>query len=224
VNLEVQLMSRVHSVFLIAILSIVLMGAATAQVNLSAVLLNGDFEDDLVHSHWTATVKSANYRTDAPEVNPVIFPKGSSLQLDAPSGDNFIGIENPDGENINGRLVHHAVSGNFAQGTVFQVTVFANRGRLATASSAAFSGPPSEINVQLFGWGAGQVPVVNPSNDNWSRKPSVTLSRAFTAWAPNGQWASQVMQFTTPRALAFIALAVNGKNHVDVSYVAFDLE
>jgi hypothetical protein len=32
------------------------------------------------------------------------------------------------------------------------------------------------------------------------------------------------MRFTTPKALAFIALAVNGKNHVDLSYVAFDLE
>jgi hypothetical protein len=54
--------------------------------------------------------------------------------------------------------------------------------------------------------------------------PSVTLSQAFTQWAPNGEWAAQVMQFVTPKALAYVALAVTGKNHTDVSYVAFDLE
>jgi hypothetical protein len=55
------------------------------------------------------------------------------------------------------------------------------------------------------------VPVVNPSTDNWSRSPSVTLSQAFTAWAANGEWAAQLLQFITPKTLSYIALAVTGK-------------
>jgi hypothetical protein len=225
--MEVQLMSRVQSVFLITVLSFVLIRAAAGQVvlvDLGEVLGNSDFEDDLVHSQWTATVKGTGYQVGAPVVNPAIVPKNASMPLEAPSGDHFIGVENPDGEDIKGRLVHDAVAGVFAQGTVFEVTVFANRGRLDTASTAAFGKTPSEVTLQLFGWGAGSVPVVNPNTDNWSRRPSVTLNQAFTQWGPNGEWAAQLLQFVTPKALAYIALAVTDKNHTDVSYVAFDLE
>jgi hypothetical protein len=35
----------------------------------------------IVHSQWTATVKSASYRVDAPVVNPVIVPKLASVPL-----------------------------------------------------------------------------------------------------------------------------------------------
>lgn len=217
-------MSRVHSIFLIAALSFILVGTAAAQVELWMVLDNIDFEDDLMHSEWTATVKSRGYLLDAPVVNPDIVPKLASVPLQAPSGDHFIGIQNPGGEDIKGRLVHDAVAGSFAQGTVFEVTVFANRGRLSASSTAAFTSAPSEVTLQFFGWGAGQVPVVNPSNDNWSRSPSVTLSQAFTHWAANGQWAAQLMRFVTPKPIAYIALAVTGKNHSDASYAAFDLE
>jgi hypothetical protein len=161
---------------------------------------------------------------EAPVVNPVIVPKSASSPLYAPAGDHFIGIENPDGGNINGRLVHDTEVGFFAQGTMFEVTVFANLGRLAAARTVVFNSAPSEVSVQSFGWGAGPVPVVNPSTDNWSRSPSVTLSQAFTAWAANGEWAAQLLQFITPKTLSYIALAVTGKNHIDASYVAFDIE
>jgi hypothetical protein len=220
-------MSRVCSVFLIAALSFILIRVAAAQVDLvdlGEVLGNSDFEDDLEPSQWTATVKGTGYQLDAPVVNPVIVPKNASMPLEAPSGDHFIGVENPDGEDIKGRLVHDAMAGIFAQGTVFDVTVWANRGRLDTASTATFGRSPSAVTLQFFGWGPGQVPVINPSTDNWSRSPSVTLSQAFTQWAPNGEWAAQLVQFVTPKALAYIALAVTGKNHTDESYVAFDLE
>jgi hypothetical protein len=53
ISMEVQLMSRVQSVFLITVLSFILIGAAAAQadlVDLGEVLGNSDFEDDLVHS------------------------------------------------------------------------------------------------------------------------------------------------------------------------------
>jgi hypothetical protein len=217
-------MSRVCSAFLIAALFFILIGVAAAQVDLGEVLGNSDFEDDLEHSQWTATVKGTSYRVEAPAVNPVIIPKLASAPLQAPAGDHFIGVENPDGGDVKGRLVHDAVAGVFAQGTVFEVTVFANRGRLDTANTAEFGKTPSEVTLQFFGWGAGSVPMINPSTDNWSRRPSVTLSKAFTQWAPNGEWAAQLIQFITPKALAYIALAVTGKNHTDESYVAFDLE
>jgi hypothetical protein len=215
---------RVYSIFPIVALSLVLTHTASAQIDLGMILENSGFEDDLLHSEWTATVKSANYRVEALVVNPVIVPKGASEPLQAPAGDHFIGIENPDDEDINGRLVHDAVAGFFARGTVFEVTVFASRGRLDGASTASFGRAPSEVAVQFFGWGAGRAPVVNPSTDNWSRSPSVTLRQAFTQWAPNGEWATQFMQFVTPKDLDYIALAVTGKNHTDASYVAFDLE
>jgi len=83
---------------------------------------------------------------------------------------------------------------------------------------------PPHHSSQFFGRGAGPVPVVNPSTDNWRRSPSVTLSQAFTAWAANGEWAAQLLQFITPKTLSYIALAVTGKNHTDASYVAFDIE
>jgi hypothetical protein len=219
-------MARVCSVFLIAVLFFILIGVAAAQVDLGEILENSGFEADFEHSRWTATVKGTGYRLDAPVVNPVIVPKNASAPLEAPAagGEHFIGVENPDGEDIKGRLVHDAVKRDSAPGTVFEVTVWANRGRLDTASTATFGSSPSAVTLQFFGWGPGQVPVVNPHTDDWSRRPSVTLSRAFTQWAPNGVWAFELMQFETPKALAYIALAVTGKNHTDDSYVAFDLE
>jgi hypothetical protein len=112
------------------------------------VLENSGFEDDL--EQWTATVKGTGYQEEAPVVNPVIVPKLARVPLEAPSGDpddHFIGVENPGGEDIKGRLVHDAVAGDFAQGTVFEVTVWANRGRLDTASTAAFGNSPSQVTL-----------------------------------------------------------------------------
>ena len=72
-------MSRVCSVFLIAALSFILIRVAAAQVDLGVVLGNSGFEDDLVHSQWTATVKGTGYQMEAPVVNPVIVPKNASV-------------------------------------------------------------------------------------------------------------------------------------------------
>jgi hypothetical protein len=87
IPMEVQLMSRVQSIFLITVLSFILIRTAAAQVDLvdlGEVLGNSDFEDDLVHSQWTATVKGASYQVEAPVVNPVIVPKNASTPLEAP--------------------------------------------------------------------------------------------------------------------------------------------
>ena len=132
---------------------------------------------------------------------------------------------NPEDDDISGKLVHTAVTGTFAQGTTFEVTVFANRGRLDTAKTAAFGNTrASELQVTLFGWGDGDAPTINQDTDNWSRKPLVKLQRSFTNWAQNGEWASQTFEFAPNKELRYISLAIAGKNHKNASYVAFDIE
>jgi RHS repeat-associated protein len=198
-------------------------GSAAGAVELGALLGNSGFEADLVHSEWIATRPNANYRLDAPVVNPVIVPKGESLPLQAPSGSHFVGVLNPNDEDINGKLVHTALPAAFPAGTVFRVTVVANRGRLSGASTPAFDTQPSELLVRFFGWGAGAAPQINPNTDDWSRSPGVSLLQPFTAWAANGQWAGQTLEFTTNTAVAYLSLTLAGVNHKHASYVAFDV-
>jgi hypothetical protein len=161
---------------------------------------------------------------DVPVVNPIIIPKDTVTPLEAPAGNNFIGIVNPQNNDLNGKLVHTAVAGAFAQETRVEVTVFANRGRLAGASMPVFDTQPSDVLVTLFGWDAGHVPTVNPNTDNWSRAPSVKLQQPFTNWTQNGEWASQTFEFVTDKDLAYLSLAIAGMNHKNASYVAFDIE
>jgi hypothetical protein len=125
---------------------------------------------------------------------------------------------------VNGRLVHDVVSGIHPAGTVFVVTILANRGRLPAAGSATFTRSASALGLQLFGWGPGSPPVVNPLTDDWSRRPRMVLRRSFTSWAPNGQWASQTFEFVTGVEVHYLSLAISAKNHVSASYVAFDLQ
>jgi hypothetical protein len=127
-------------------------------------------------------------------------------------------------QDISGKLVHTAVTGSFPQGTIFEVTIFANRGRLAGAKTALFDSSPSEVLVQFFGWGAGSIPTINPNMDNWSRRPSVVQKQAFANWAANGERTSQTFQFVADRNLSYISLSIAGMNHKNASYVAFDVE
>jgi len=216
--------SSVGGLFAAIALFLMTPSAAYAEtVDLATLLANSGFEDDLVHSSWTATKKSNNYLLNAPVVNPVIVPKGETDALDAPSGDNFVGVLNPGDQDINGRVVHQPVAGVFARLTTFKLTLFANRGRLAGAATPLFESVPSEVTLQLLGWGAGSVPVVNPNTDDWSRKPLVVISQSFTAWGPNGEWASQIFQFQINTELRYVSLAITGKNHKRASYAAFDV-
>lgn len=198
--------------------------AHAATVDLADLLENSGFEDDLKHSDWTATRANANFILNAPQVNPVIVPKDESSALVAPVGNNFIGILNPRDQNRSGKLVHAVGEGSFPAGTVFQVTVWANRGRLDKATSASFTSTPSEVLVQLNGWVAGSLPKLKPRTDDWSRSPSVKVVQLFTDWAENGEWASQTFEFVTTKALQYVSLAITGVNHKIASYVAFDVE
>jgi hypothetical protein len=197
--------------------------AAAAVVDLAALFANSGFENDLAHSQWTATKKSANYRLDAPVVNPTVVPYGASRSLAAPAGRNFVGVRNPFDEDINGRLVHVPVSGFFAAGTTFTITAFGNRGRLSSAPSGQLGSDPPTLSLQVFTWPAGSTPVVNPQTDNWSRTPGAVLTRQFTAWSTSGTWTSQTFQFVINVDQRYVALAITGKNHTSASYVAFDV-
>lgn len=199
--------------------------AEPAEPSDSAPILGNDgFEADLVHSQWIATTPNRTYSRGAPVVNPVIVPKGGAAPLKAPVGNNFVGILNPSDRDTSGKLVHTAVAGPFPEVTVFQVTVFANRGRLAGASMPLFDRAPSEVLLQFFGWGAGNSPTINRNTDDWSRQPSVRIRQVFTNWVANGQWASQTFHFVTDKDLGYISLSIVGMNHKNASYVAFDVE
>jgi hypothetical protein len=118
----------------------------------------------------------------------------------APIGANFIGILNPNDEKVEGKLVDDAVLADVPVGTVFEITIWGNRGRSSGASNAGSL--TSEVLVQLYGGGAGALPTINQANDNWSRTPSVKLIQKFTNWAPTGgDWRSQMLQFATTKAL-----------------------
>ncbi|MBS3114130.1 hypothetical protein J4448_03440 [Candidatus Woesearchaeota archaeon] len=214
-----------YVIFLIIFSLFIIYPVSAEVIDLTTVLGNSGFEDDLFHAQWTATKKNANYRLDAPQVNPVIIPKGATISLEVPAGNNFIGILNPNDEDINGRLVHDVVKGPFPKGTVFKLTIFGNKGRLSTAPVSIFPNPKdaSELTVQFFGWKAGSKPTINPNTDNWSRSPSLVLRRVFSNWAQNGQWSLETFEFVANNNLEYISLAVTGKNHKLASYVAFDL-
>lgn len=199
-------------------------GDACERQNLAALFGNSGFEMDLTHGQWVATTPNKTYQVKAPVVNPLIVPKGEALPVSAPAGSHFLGILNPQDQDISGKLVHTALAGSFPAGTVFQVTVWANRGRLAGAKSALFDSSPSELVVQLLGWGEGKLPTVNPVTDDWSRRPSMKQGQVFTNWATNGQWAAQTFVFVSSQELRYLAFSVAGLNHKVASYVAFDVQ
>lgn len=208
-----------------ALEGLVKIGEPPLEQNLSSLLENGNFENNLIHSQWIATRPNQTFRLNAPIVAPFIVPKDETDPLHAPLGNNFVGILNPNDQDISGKLVHTAVARSFPPRiAVFQVTILANRGRLTGANFPFFDSASSDLLVQFFGWGAGIQPTINPNTDNWSRLPSVTLKQTFTNWAANGQWASQTFQFVTDKELSYISFALTGRNHKNASYVAFDVE
>jgi hypothetical protein len=211
---------------LLAITLLVLLpvhAARAGTIDLATILGNSGFEDDTEHSQWTSTKKSTNYVPESPLVNPVIVPKGETEPLESPAGDHFIGVLNVGDNDVNGRLVHDVVAGDYPAGTVFTLTLFGNRGRLTGAPTTTFPAKPSELTMQFFGWGPGALPVVNPETDDWSRTPRLIIRRTFTSWPASGEWASQTFQFVATKPLVYVSLALTVKNHKADAYVAFDV-
>jgi hypothetical protein len=197
-------------------------GSARAQCG---SLGNCGFENDLVHSQWTATKPSTNYRLAAPEVNADVVPTGALNPLTAPVGSNFVGIQNPSDQDIAGKLAHDAVAGSFPAGTKFTVKVWGNRGRIDGAGPTfPTTGSQSRLQLQFYGWNAGSAPTVNPASDNWSRRPTFRSKQKFTAFGENGAWATQTFVITTTKDLAYFSVSLAGINKRADSYLAFDIE
>jgi hypothetical protein len=204
--------------------------ASAITIDLAAALGNSGFENGTT-GQWTATKPNASYISPVP-VDPNIQPldpccnDGTLLPaLTAPAGIHFVGVKNTLNNDPKGKLAHDALAGSFAADTVYEVLVWGNRGKLLSAGNTNpnFPGSTPGITVQLRGWGAGSIPTVNPSNDNWSRSPSFTSSQTFTNWGSVGDWTSQLFSFTPGVAFAYISLSISGMTNNHDQYVAFDV-
>lgn len=179
---------------------------------------------------------NSQYITPVP-VDPAIAPldpccsNGSTLPiLLAPVGNHFVGVATTDfnGDTVDekGKLAHDALAGVFASDTIYQVTVWANRGRIGTNGNTNSQMPasPPDLLVNLYGWGAGSVPTVTASTDNWSRAMSYNPgAMTYTNWGTPGQWTSQTFTWTPGVALSYISLAIAGRNNNHSQYIAWDL-
>ena len=207
--------------------------ASADPIDISTLFTNFGFESGNL-SGWSVTrPNTTNYVASlSPQVNPIIDPAdpgniGSILT--APVGDYFTGILRPGdlGSDLAFKLAHNAVAISALTGDTFQVTLYANRGRLEpfdTPSSTA------DVGVRIFGWTAGAAPTVTPSTDNWSRtigwNPGAQNFN-FTLLA-DGTWGAQTFTFN-PAAmgidaanLRYLSFAVTGSTHNHDQYVAID--
>jgi hypothetical protein len=183
---------------------------AQACVDLCQALDNGGFEQGL--PFWTCSQPNDNYRCP---LDPGVVPGG-------PDG-NFVEIENPFDEDVAGKLVHDAQPAAFAAGTCFRVRLLAVRGRY---TGGGFPGAPPTAHLAILGWGPGRQPVIDPDEDNWSRRPSAMSCKArFTNWAAPDVWSlPQTFECTAQRDVAFVSLTMAGVNHSRDTYVALDCD
>jgi PEP-CTERM motif-containing protein len=206
--------------------------AAAITVDLALVLPNSGYENGTTSS-WTATMPNAQYISPVP-VDPSIQPldpcctNGTLLPiLLAPAGSHFVGVKTTPDPTVDekGKLVHDALAQSFAADTIFQVTVWANRGRLNTNgnTNSAMPASPPILTVNLSGWGAGAVPVVTAATDNWSRTRSYNISQSYTNFGTPGQWTSQTFTWAPGVALSYISLAITGQNQNHDQYIAWDV-
>jgi hypothetical protein len=210
--------------------------AGAATIDLGYVLANGGYELGTT-SQWTVTKPNATYEHNLDSnfgVNLAVNPlnpccaDGSLLPaLTAPVGNDFVAVTNPTKNgDIRGKLVHDAVAQSASAGDLFQVTIWANRGRLgsdANSDPSLQSSPPA-LSIQFLGWDVGATPTVSGNNDNWSRTAAVNTSSLFSNWGAAGAWTSQTFTFTTPENLAFVSLAISGLNNNHDQYVAWDVQ
>ena len=205
--------------------------AAAVTIDLALVLGNSGYEAGTT-AQWTATMPNTQYISPVP-VNPSIQPldpcctNGTLLPtLVAPVGSHFVGVAtDPDTVDEKGKLVHTALAQSFAADTIFQVTVWANRGRLNTNgnTNSAMPAAPPILSVALYGWGAGATPTVTAATDNWSRTRSYNNSQSYANYGTPGQWTSQTFSWAPGIALSYISLGITGQNQNHDQYIAWDL-
>jgi hypothetical protein len=206
--------------------------AAAITVDLALVLPNSGYENGTTSS-WTATMPNSQYISPVP-VDPSIQPldpcctNGTLLPiLLAPAGSHFVGVKTTPDPTVDekGKLVHDALAQSYAADTIFQVTVWANRGRLNTNgnTNSAMPAAPPILSVNLSGWGAGALPVVTASTDNWSRTRTYNNTQSYTNFGTPGQWTSQTFTWAPGVALSYISLAITGQNQNHDQYIAWDV-
>jgi PEP-CTERM motif len=208
--------------------------AAAITVDLAIALGNSGYEAGNT-SQWTATFPNltSGYISPVP-VDPSIAPldpccsNGTLLPiLLAPAGSHFVGVSTTPDPTVDekGKLVHDALAQSYAADTIFQVTVWANRGRLNTNgnTNSAMPAAPPILTVNLSGWGAGALPTVTAATDNWSRTRSYNISQSYTNFGTPGQWTSQTFTWAPGIALSYISLAITGQNQNHDQYIAWDV-
>jgi hypothetical protein len=204
--------------------------------DVSSLFSNPGFESGNL-SGWTVTQPNTNNYVSSlsPPVNPSIDPAdpgNNPTLLTAPSGSFFTGlmeIGTPANDPAY-KLSHDALSISVSSGTTFQVTLWANRGRLEPFDAPSPS--PPTATVKIFGWtSSGAAPTVTASTDNWSRSISwnpAALSFDFTL-VPDGTWAAQTFTFDPAASgidaanLKYLSFSISGLNHNHDEYIALDV-
>ena len=211
------------------------LGTPAGAADVAGLLSNSGFETGNL-SGWSLTQPNADYVSSlSPPVNPRIDPAdppNDPTTLIAPGGLYFVGLKRPGdvGADLKFKLAHNAVAINVATGTVFDVAVFANRGRLEPFDTPVST---ADVLVRVFGWTAGTTPTVN-SSDNWSRSiswnaaSSTAQSFDFTA-VPDGTWSQRTFTFDPAAAgvdaatIKYISLSIAGRKNNHDQYVAVDV-
>jgi hypothetical protein len=207
--------------------------ATAANVDVASLLTNTGFEAGNI-SNWSLTLPNADYvSTLSPAVNPSIDPADGAnnpATLVAPAGSFFTGLKRVGdvGSDLKYKLAHNAVAVSVPTGTVFQVHVWANRGRLEPFDTPAST---ADVLVRVCGWTSGTtVPTVN-SSDNWSRTVNwnpAAQSFDFTSVA-DGSWGFRTFSFD-PAALSinaatikYLSVTIAGRTNNHDQYIALDI-
>jgi PEP-CTERM motif-containing protein len=208
--------------------------AVAAPIDISTVFNNSGFENGNISS-WTVTRPNGHYVANlSPSVNPSINPAdlaNDPAMLVAPAGSCFTGLTSPGkmGPDLNYKLAHNAIALSVPTGTTFQISLFANRGRLEPFDTP-FS--TADVFVKVFGWTTGTtIPTVTAGTDNWSRSIGwnpASVAFDFTGVA-DGVWGNRTITFD-PAAmginaanLKYLAVFIVGQTHNHDQYVAMDV-
>jgi len=201
----------------------------TAQpcIDLCQVLTNGGFELGL--QSWKCSEPNDNYRCPPEQGAPT--PDVPATAIPGPDG-HFIGVLNPNDEDIAGKVVHDPQARNPVDpvGTCFGARLLVNRGRLSDPTKLFTSAAPT-VHLRIQGWRPltpppGPAPVLDPDEDVWSRRPTaMNCQFSFTNYAAPGAWSGpQNFQCTAQQPVAWVSLGISGVNHSHDSYVAFDCD
>jgi hypothetical protein len=205
--------------------------AGATIIDVQDVFANAGFEQGTL-SGWNVMLPSTVYATSMsldPSIDPA-DPTHSTATLSAPSGAYFTGLSDPGTTaNYDFKLVYNAVPINVATGTVFLVTVYANRGDLEPNSAPVST---ANLQVNVFGWTSGAQPTpILTLGDNWSRTINwinpAYKSVNFTGVA-DGSWTSETFTFDPNTSgkdastIKYLSMSIVGVTHSN-QYVAVDM-